>query len=153
MPIVCTEDRDSATSTPRPTSAVASASAGYAVRHSLSTPPSRLSSPYLEVRSKTENLERLICDLDNEETPRATPTRELKKYVRRRYTDSRHPTKELPDVRLEVPENMSVQYPPIRKQQKLRQLKEQQEKEAAAAAAVAAKSTVPKVARTAIIEE
>ena len=64
---------------------------------------------------------RLLTEYDTESsTPRATPAREVKKYVRRRYTDSRHPTTELPDVRLEVPENMSVQYPPIRKQQKMK---------------------------------
>ncbi len=104
-------------------------------RHSLSTPSSRLSSPYLEVRSKTENLDRLISDLDREDAAgggsdgggqkTSGGAREVRKYVRRRYTE------ELPDVRLE--ENMSVQYPPIRKQQ--------QRAAAAAAAVVRAKNS------------
>ncbi|XP_059080446.1 uncharacterized protein LOC131878482 isoform X2 [Tigriopus californicus] len=58
------------------------------------------------VRAKSEVLEApRLSDIESESaTPRATPSREPKKYVRKRYTDSRHPTKELPDVRLEVPE-------------------------------------------------
>lgn len=69
---------------------------------------------------RPKDVGKLITDFDFDEgdgngTPRSTPAREVKKYVRRRYTDSRHPTTELPDVRLEVPENVSVQYPPIRK--------------------------------------
>lgn len=69
--------------------------------------------------SKTEsNIQsaRLLSDIESESTtPRATPSREQKKYVRRRYTDTRHPTKELPDVRLEIPDDMSVKTPPVRK--------------------------------------
>ena len=52
--------------------------------------------------------------------------REIPKYVRRR------PTTELPDLRIEVPEKMTVQHPPIRKQQKMA---------AAAAAAAAARKS------------
>ena len=69
--------------------------------------------------SKTEsNIQsaRLLSDIESESTtPRATPSREQKKYVRRRYTDTRHPTKELPDVRLEIPDEASVKTPPVRK--------------------------------------
>ena len=95
-----------------------------------------------ETRSKTDNLDRLIRDLDKEESEGGngngsglltTPSvREIPKYVRRRYTDSRHPTTELPDVRIQVPEKMTVQHPPIRKQQKIKAaeaLKARQQKE------------------------
>lgn len=58
------------------------------------------------LRPKSEVLEApRLSDIESESaTPRATPSREPKKYIRKRYTDSRHPTKELPDVRLEAPE-------------------------------------------------
>ncbi len=55
-------------------------------------------------------------------------SREMKKYVRRRYTDSRHPAgrdggaggglEGGATARLEVPEGTSPQYPPIRKKGK-----------------------------------
>ena len=104
---------------------ISSAALTSATRTSTSIPSTTTTRPspttsMSDCRSKTDNLERLISDIDSETaTPRATPSREVKKYVRRRYTDSRHPTTELPDVRLEVPENMSVQYPPVRRQQKM----------------------------------
>ena len=96
------------------------------------------------MRSKTDNLDRLIAEVDRDSAAAAAaragrsgssgamaglagshsgssvggngnggaPGREVKRYIRRRYTDSRHPTTELPDVRDEMP---SVQGPPVRK--------------------------------------
>ena len=68
--------------------------------------------------SSTKSKEEVEKTSDLED--KSAPAREQKKYIRRRYTDSRHPTTELPDIRLEVPESMSVQYPPIRKQPKIK---------------------------------
>ena len=93
----------------------------------------RLSSISTEMRSKTDNLDRLIAEVDREMAgPRGSSVgrsgsggsahgssgssgsgREVKRYIRRRYTDSRHPTTELPDVRDELP---SLSGPPIRKE-------------------------------------
>ena len=93
----------------------------------------RLSSISSEMRSKTDNLDRLIAEVDRETSARGGSVarsgsggsghgstgsnggsgREVKRYIRRRYTDSRHPTTELPDVRDELP---SLQTAPIRKE-------------------------------------
>ena len=93
----------------------------------------RLSSISTEMRSKTDNLDRLIAEVDREACARGGSVarsgsggsghgstgsnggsgREVKRYIRRRYTDSRHPTTELPDVRDELP---SLQTAPIRKE-------------------------------------
>lgn len=83
---------------------------------------SRVPAFYSHVKSKTENLERAINEIESS-APRAAesastlldPKKEHKRYTRRRYTDSRHPTKELPDVRLEIAKEVSVQKPPLRR--------------------------------------
>jgi hypothetical protein len=91
---------------------------------SLSLPPetavnsaaSRLSAFNSDMRSKTDNLERLISEVERSSANSLSGGlggREVKKYIRRRYTDSRHPTTELPDVRGEEP-LPSVQNPPLR---------------------------------------
>ena len=98
---------------------------------SLSLPPetvngaaARLTAFNADMRSKTDNLERLISEVerssaDNVSGGGGLGGREVKKYIRRRYTDSRHPTTELPDVRGEpLP---SVQNPPLREGSKLSQ--------------------------------
>ena len=69
------------------------------------------------MRSKTDNLDMLITELDRQEVAASNDqggsstslgNREVKKYIRRRYTDSRHPTTELPDVRGAMTELPSV---------------------------------------------
>lgn len=77
--------------------------------------PSVLSAFSYDMRSKTDNLDRLINEVERSSADNLTAGsgREVKKYIRRRYTDSRHPTTELPDVRGDpLP---SVQDPPLRK--------------------------------------
>ncbi len=96
---------------------------------SLSLPPesvvnsaaSRLTAFNADMRSKTDNLERLISEVERSSADSLSGGglggREVKKYIRRRYTDSRHPTTELPDVRGDGsgPEPLpSVQNPPLR---------------------------------------
>ncbi len=49
-------------------------------------------------RSKTDDLDRYISQLEASAPSSTLSVRETKKYTRRRYTDSRHPTTELPDV-------------------------------------------------------
>ncbi|QQP38359.1 Uncharacterized protein FKW44_018916, partial [Caligus rogercresseyi] len=72
-------------------------------------------------RAKTDNLDTFIKEIERLPTVASdsclasASKREVKRYTRRRYTDSRHPTKELPDVRLEVANEMSVRKPPVRK--------------------------------------
>jgi hypothetical protein len=90
---------------------------------SLSLPPesanrsaARLTAFNSDMRSKTDNLERLISEVERSSADNVSGGglggREVKKYIRRRYTDSRHPTTELPDVRGDpLP---SVQNPPLR---------------------------------------
>ena len=43
-------------------------------------------------------------------------------FFRRRYTDSRHPTTELPDVRAGVPDLPSVRDPPVRNKSKSKEV-------------------------------
>ena len=80
----------------------------------------RLSAANPEMRSKTDNLEQLIMEVEKQETSdqggstSSLGNREVKKYIRRRYTDSRHPTTELPDVRGAMTELPSVRDPPVR---------------------------------------
>ncbi|XP_071746398.1 uncharacterized protein [Lepeophtheirus salmonis] len=85
-------------------------------------PPSEPNLPTLlsDRRAKTDNLENYISELEKLPTVASdscltTSRREMKRYTRRRYTDSRHPTRALPDVRLEVASEMSVRKPPVRK--------------------------------------
>jgi hypothetical protein len=55
--------------------------------------------------------------------------REQKKYVRRRYTDTRHPTRELPDLRVDqlvLPPDATVQNPPLKRQIQRQQQREQE---------------------------
>lgn len=82
-------------------------------------------------KSKTDDLERYISEIEASEAAAAnqptsasagaTPTKEHKKYTRRRYTDTRHPTTELPDVRSDADaaatanKEVSVQRPPVRR--------------------------------------
>ena len=86
---------------------------------SLSLPPepngTRLSAFSSDMRSKTDNLDSLINEVERgaDSLTAGGGGREVKKYIRRRYTDSRHPTTELPDVR-SMP---SVKDPPLRKSQ------------------------------------
>ena len=79
----------------------------------------RLSAFNPEMRSKTENLERLLTEVERSSSDQGSNTslggREVKKYIRRRYTDSRHPTTELPDVRGGLSDLPSVRDPPVRK--------------------------------------
>jgi hypothetical protein len=56
-----------------------------------------------------------LADTDGGESGSTLTSQSVKKYVRRRYTDTRHPTKELPDVRLDVPESLTVKNPPTKK--------------------------------------
>jgi len=80
---------------------------------------SRLSAFNPDCRSKTENLERLLTEVEKSGSDHGSNTslggREVKKYIRRRYTDSRHPTTELPDVRGGMSDLPSVRDPPVRK--------------------------------------
>lgn len=85
------------------------------------------------MRSKTDNLDMLITEVERQERQMATSNdqggsstslgnREVKKYIRRRYTDSRHPTTELPDVRGAVTELPSVRDPPVRNKSKSKEM-------------------------------
>lgn len=65
-------------------------------------------------RSKTDDLDRYISQIESP-SPSTLSVRETKKYTRRRYTDTRHPTTELPDVSLEETPDLSIQKPLIRK--------------------------------------
>jgi len=79
----------------------------------------RLSAFNPDCRSKTENLERLLTEVERSGSDHGSNTslggRLVKPYIRRRYTDSRHPTTELPDVRGGLSEIPSVRDPPVRK--------------------------------------
>lgn len=66
------------------------------------------------VKAHTDNLDRYISEIEKE-GEEAVLSKPPKKYVRRRYTDTRHHTTELPDVRLEVAKEVSVRNPPVRK--------------------------------------
>ena len=115
----------------------------------------RLSAFNPEMRSKTENLERLISEVEKQGSGAASDQggstsslgkREVRQYIRsvvtqsdvsryhrlipfrRRYTDSRHPTTELPDVRdgaPEVPDFPSVRDPPVRSKSKSKEVMEE----------------------------
>ena len=58
----------------------------------------------IPTKSKTDDLERYIAEIEAEGgKPTSDPNlpsnlRESRKYTRRKYTDNRHPTTELPDV-------------------------------------------------------
>ena len=87
-----------------------------------------------EMRSKTDNLDMLITELDRQEVAASNDqggsstslgNREVKKYIRRRYTDSRHPTTELPDVRGAMTELPSVRDPPMRNKSKSKEVLDQ----------------------------
>jgi len=79
----------------------------------------RLSAFNPDCRSKTENLDRLLTEVERTGSDHGSNSslggREVKKYIRRRYTDSRHPTTELPDVRDGISDLPSVRDPPVRK--------------------------------------
>ena len=77
------------------------------------------------MRSKTENLEDLITELEQGGSSTSLGNREVKKYIRRRYTDSRHPTTELPDLRGAVTELPSVRDPPVRNKSKSKEMLEE----------------------------
>merc|ERR1719471_962582 len=82
-----------------------------------------------ELRSKTDNLERMITEVEKLSGSDSGSNgigsgREVKKYIRRRYTDSRHPTTELPDVRDGVSDLPSVRDPPIRNKSKSKEVLE-----------------------------
>ena len=86
------------------------------------------------MRSKTDNLDMLITELDRQEVAASNDqggsstslgNREVKKYIRRRYTDSRHPTTELPDVRGAMTELPSVRDPPVRNKSKSKEMLEE----------------------------
>ena len=93
----------------------------------------RLSAANPEMRSKTDNLEQLIMEVEKQETSdqggstSSLGNREVKKYIRRRYTDSRHPTTELPDVRGAMTELPSVRDPPVRTKSKSKEVLEEAE--------------------------
>ena len=80
------------------------------------------------MRSKTDNLEQLIMELEKPASSEqggstnSLGNREVKKYIRRRYTDSRHPTTELPDVRGAMTELPSVRDPPVRNKSKSKEM-------------------------------
>merc|ERR1712029_664053 len=92
---------------------------------SLSLPSerdNRLSAFNPEMRSKTDNLERLISEVERQGdggdqggSTNSLGNREVKKYIRRRYTDSRHPTPELQDL-------PSVRDPPVRNKSKSKEV-------------------------------
>lgn len=66
------------------------------------------------VKAHTDNLDRYISELETSESSGSLPVlAKQQKYVRRRYTDTRHHTTELPDVRVEVAKEMSVRNPPV----------------------------------------
>jgi len=96
---------------------------------SLSLPPetngNRLSAySAADMRSKTDNLDRLINEVDRSSVDSENGGgREVKRYIRRRYTDSRHPTTELPDVRGDT-SLPSVRDPPLRKSKSKQTLQE-----------------------------
>ena len=96
----------------------------------------RLSAANPEMRSKTDNLEQLIMEVEKQAmaanndqggSTNSLGNREVKKYIRRRYTDSRHPTTELPDVRGAMTELPSVRDPPVRTKSKSKEVLEEAE--------------------------
>lgn len=119
--------------------------AGSRTPTAIKTAPPDLTSPvkstntYLSVsglrmptKSKTDDLERYITEIEAGEAANmlqsaaagsfsagATPTKEHKKYTKRRYTDSRHPTTELPDVSAQstgaINESMTLERPLLRR--------------------------------------
>ena len=94
----------------------------------------RLSAANPEMRSKTDNLEQLIMEVEKQDalndqggSTNSLGNREVKKYIRRRYTDSRHPTTELPDVRGAMTELPSVRDPPVRTPSKSKEVLDEAE--------------------------
>ena len=92
----------------------------------------RLTATNPEMRSKTDNLERLISEVERQGSTMSScdqggstnslGNRKVQSYIRRRYTDSRHPTTELPDVRDGVSDLPSVRDPPIRNKSKSKEV-------------------------------
>jgi len=106
-----------------PRSLLASSSLSLPPESVVNSAASRLTAFNADMRSKTDNLERLISEVERSSADSLSGGglggREVKKYIRRRYTDSRHPTTELPDVRGEgggggAEPLPSVQNPPLR---------------------------------------
>ena len=80
------------------------------------------------VKAHTDNLDKSISEVEASPTTAfetdtggkdddqlsSSLRKQPKKYERRRYTDSRHHTTELPDMSLEVAKEVSVRNPPVR---------------------------------------
>ena len=75
------------------------------------------------VKAHSDNLDKYISEveassasgLEGEDQLGSPLGKQPKKYVRRRYTDTRHHTTELPDMSLEVAKEVSVRNPPVRR--------------------------------------
>jgi hypothetical protein len=75
------------------------------------------------VKAHSDNLEKYISEvevssasgLEGDDQLGSPLGKQPKKYVRRRYTDARHHTTELPDMSLEVAREVSVRNPPVRR--------------------------------------
>ena len=75
------------------------------------------------VKAHSDNLEKYISEveassasgLEGDDQLGSPLGTQQKKYVRRRYTDTRHHTTELPDMSLEVAREVSVRNPPVRR--------------------------------------
>ena len=75
------------------------------------------------VKAHSDNLEKYISEveassasgLEGDDQLGSPLGTQQKKYVRRRYTDTRHHTTELPDMSLEVAKEVSVRNPPVRR--------------------------------------
>ena len=75
------------------------------------------------VKAHSDNLEKYISEveassasgLEGDDQLGSPLGKQPKKYVRRRYTDTRHHTTELPDMSLEVAREVSVRNPPVRR--------------------------------------
>ena len=75
------------------------------------------------VKAHSDNLEKYISEveassasgLEGDDQLGSPLGKQPKKYVRRRYTDTRHHTTELPDMSLEVAKEVSVRNPPVRR--------------------------------------
>ena len=81
------------------------------------------------VKAHSDNLDKYISEVEassasgvegdacgKEDDQLGSPLgKQPKKYVRRRYTDTRHHTTELPDMSLEVAREVSVRNPPVRR--------------------------------------
>ena len=75
------------------------------------------------VKAHSDNLDKYISEveassasgLEGDDQLGSPLGKQGKKYVRRRYTDTRHHTSELPDLSLEVAKEVSVRNPPVRR--------------------------------------